>query len=111
VEGRHAHARAVNSSFTYATAREHLLPLERLAAVLPHPNGGDSVAIPVRRTSEAWSSYVPFDSLPQMLNPTGGYIHNENDAPYFTNMRAPLDFTKFRPTSRRRAWASQPARD
>jgi len=85
----------VNSSFTYADRAGNIYYLWNASLpVLPYPNGGDSVAIPVRRTSDAWSSYVPFDSLPQMLNPTGGYIHNENDAPYFTNMRAPLDFTK-----------------
>jgi acyl-homoserine-lactone acylase len=85
----------VNSSFTYADRAGNIYYLWNASLpVLPHPNGGDSVAIPVRRTSEAWSAYVPFDSLPQMLNPAGGYIHNENDAPYFTNMRAPLDFTK-----------------
>ena len=85
----------VNSSFTYADRAGNIYYLWNASLpVLPHPSGGDSVAIPIRRTSEAWSSYVPFDSLPQMLNPTGGYVHNENDAPYFTNMRAPLDFTK-----------------
>ncbi|HVE34533.1 MAG TPA: penicillin acylase family protein [Gemmatimonadaceae bacterium] len=85
----------VNSSFTYADRAGNIYYLWNASLpVLPHASGGDSVAIPIRRTSEAWSSYLPFDSLPQMLNPTGGYVHNENDAPYFTNMRAPLDFTK-----------------
>ncbi len=85
----------VNSSFTYADRAGNIYYLWNASLpVLPHPSGGDSVAIHVRRSSEAWSSYVAFDSLPQMLNPRGGYIHNENDAPYFTNMRAPLDFTK-----------------
>jgi acyl-homoserine-lactone acylase len=85
----------VNSSFTYADRSGNIYYLWNASLpVLPHPNGGDSVAIPIRRTSEAWTAYVPFDSLPQMLNPAGGYVHNENDAPYFTNMRAPLDFTK-----------------
>jgi acyl-homoserine-lactone acylase len=88
----------VNSSFTYADRTGNIYYLWNASLpVLPHPSGGDSVAIPVRRTSDAWSVYVPFDSLPQMLNPTGGYVHNENDAPYFTNMRAPLDFTKVPP--------------
>ena len=88
----------VNSSFTYADRAGNIYYLWNASLpVLPHPSGGDSVAIPVRRTSDAWSSYVPFDSLPQMLNPRGGYVHNENDAPYFTNMRAPLDFTKVPP--------------
>ena len=88
----------VNSSFTYADRAGNIYYLWNASLpVLPHPSGGDSVAIHVRRTSDAWSSYVAFDSLPQMLNPRGGYVHNENDAPYFTNMRAPLDFTKVPP--------------
>jgi acyl-homoserine-lactone acylase len=88
----------VNSSFTYADRAGNIYYLWNASLpVLPHPSGGDSVAIPIHRTSEAWSAYVPFDSLPQMLNPPGGYVHNENDAPYFTNMRAPLDFTKVPP--------------
>jgi acyl-homoserine-lactone acylase len=85
----------INSSFTYADRAGNIYYLWNASLpVLPHPSGGDSIAIPVRRTSDAWSAYVSFDSLPQLLNPTGGYVHNENDAPYFTNMRAPLDFTK-----------------
>ena len=65
--------------------------------MLPHPSAGDSGAVPVHRTSEAWTRYVEFDSLPQMLNPKGGYIHNENDPPYYTNMRQPLDPARYPP--------------
>jgi acyl-homoserine-lactone acylase len=46
---------------------------------------------------------VPFDSLPQFLNPKGGYIHNENSSPHFTNARQPLDtvnaYANFQPVS------------
>jgi acyl-homoserine-lactone acylase len=88
----------VNSSFTYADRAGNIYYLWNASLpVLPHPSGGDSIAIPVRRTSDAWSAYLSFDSLPQVLNPPGGYVHNENDAPYFTNMRAPLDFTRVPP--------------
>jgi acyl-homoserine-lactone acylase len=84
----------LNSSFTYADRAGNIFYLwNAMLPKLPHPSGGDSLAIPIRRTAEAWTTYVPLDSLPQMLNPPGGYIHNENDAPYFTNMHAPLDWT------------------
>lgn len=83
----------LNSSFTYADRAGNIFYLwNAMLPKLPHPSGGDSLAIPIRRTAEAWSSYVPLDSLPQVLNPAGGYLHNENDAPYYTNMRAPLDW-------------------
>ncbi len=40
---------------------------------------------------DVWTRYVPFESLPQVLNPRGGYIHNENDSPHFTNVKGPVD--------------------
>jgi acyl-homoserine-lactone acylase len=40
---------------------------------------------------DVWTRYVPFESLPQVLNPRGGYIHNENDSPHFTNVKGPID--------------------
>jgi acyl-homoserine-lactone acylase len=46
---------------------------------------------------DVWTRYVPFESLPQVLNPKGGYIHNENDSPHFTNVRGPVDKTNAYP--------------
>ncbi len=86
----------LNSSFTYADRAGNIYYLWNAALPsLPHQSGGDSVAIPVRNTSDAWTHYVPFDSLPQFLNPPGGYVHNENDAPQYTNMHAPLDLSRY----------------
>ena len=86
----------LNSSFTYADRAGNIYYLWNAALPsLPHASGGDSVAIHVTRTADAWTRYVPFDSLPQFLNPKGGYVHNENDAPYYTNMRQPLDPARF----------------
>ncbi len=86
----------LNSSFTYADRAGNIYYLWNAAIpALPHPSGGDSVAIPVRNTNDAWTTYVPLDSLPQVLNPPGGYVHNENDAPYYTNMRTPLDPARY----------------
>lgn len=88
----------INSSFTYADRAGNIYYLWNAAIpALPHPSGGDSVAIPAHRTSDAWSTYVAFDSLPQVLDPKGGYVHNENDAPWYTNMREPLDPKRYPP--------------
>jgi acyl-homoserine-lactone acylase len=86
----------LNSSFTYADRAGNIFYLwNAMQPKLPHPSGGDSIAIPVRNTTDAWTTYLPLDSLPQVLNPRGGYVHNENDAPYYTNMREPLDPARF----------------
>ncbi len=61
----------------------------------PGASGGDSVAIPARTSADVWSSLVHLDSLPQVLNPRGGYVQNSNDAPYYTNLHAVLDTIKY----------------
>jgi acyl-homoserine-lactone acylase len=86
----------LNSSFTYADRAGNILYVWNAAIPsLPHASGGDSLAVPARRTADVWTHYVPFDSLPQVLNPKGGYVHNENDPPYLTNLRQPLDRAKY----------------
>jgi acyl-homoserine-lactone acylase len=86
----------VNSNFTYADRAGNIFYVWNGAVPsLPHPSGGDTLAVPARGIADIWAHYVPFDSLPQVLNPKGGYIHNENDPPYYTNMRQPLDPARF----------------
>jgi len=80
------------SNFTYADRDGNVYYIWNAALpVLPHASGGDTVAVSARETREGWTRYVPYDSLPQVLNPKGGYIHNENSSPHFTNARQPLD--------------------
>ena len=87
------HGRAT-SNFTYADKAGNILMAWNAALpLLPHVTGGDSVAIPVKFTSDMWTQYVPWDSLPQFLNPKGGYVHNENSSPHFTNIREKIDTT------------------
>lgn len=86
----------INSSFTYADCAGNIFYVWNASIPsLPHPSGGDTAAVPVRRTSDVWTRYVPFDSLPQLLNPRGGYVHNENDSPYYTNLRQVLDRDRY----------------
>ncbi len=80
------------SNFTYADRAGNIFYVwNATLPAYPHPYAGDSVAIPVRTTGEAWTRLVPWDSLPQLLNPKGGYIHQENDPPHYTNLLEPMD--------------------
>ena len=82
------------SNFTYADKTGNILLVWNAALpLLPHVTGGDTLAIPVKSTSDMWTQYVPWDSLPQFLNPRGGYVHNENSSPHFTNVRERVDTT------------------
>ncbi len=86
----------VTSNFTYADADGNILYVwNGVVPALPHRSGGDTAAVPARSTADVWTRLVPWDSLPQLLNPRGGYVRNENDAPYHTNMRQVLDRARF----------------
>ena len=86
----------VNSNFTYADRAGNIFYVWNASIpALPHPSGGDTAAVPARGMEEVWTRYVPFDSLPQLLNPRGGYVRNENDPPYHTNLRQVLDRSRY----------------
>jgi len=77
----------VTSNFTYADRAGNIFFLWNASLPqLPYQPGDDLVARPASKTSDVWTKYVPFESLPQVLNPKGGYIHNENNSPHFTNV-------------------------
>ncbi len=79
------------SNFTYADAEGNVFYLWNAAMpVFPHPYD-DTRAVPVTRRDQIWSAMHALDELPQVLNPPGGYVRNENDGPWLTNLRAPLD--------------------
>ncbi|MHB1170093.1 MAG: penicillin acylase family protein [Longimicrobiales bacterium] len=83
------------SNFTYADGDGNIFIVwESPAPLLPHPPGGDSLAVFATRRGQVWSQLAPFDSLPQFHNPPGGYVHNENDSPHYANLNAilPHDF-------------------
>lgn len=86
----------LSSSFTYADRAGNIFYVwNGTIPALPLPNGGDSLAVPAHSVNDIWAHYIPFDSLPQLLNPRGGYVQNENDPPYYTNMHQQLDPATF----------------
>ena len=76
----------VTSNCTYADRAGNIVYLWNAALpLLPHERG--AAATPAGEMREIWTRYVPFEALPMFRNPKGGYIHNENDSPHFTNVR------------------------
>jgi acyl-homoserine-lactone acylase len=66
----------------------------------PHEAGGDTTAIHVTSSDEMWHDILPWEDLPQLKNPKGGYVKNENDPFHFTNMHEilhPDDFPSYFP--------------
>ena len=86
----------VNSNFTYADRAGHIFYVWNASIPsLPHPSAGDSAAVPAHASADVWTRYVPWDSLPQVLDPKGGYVENSNDPPYLTNLHQPLDRARY----------------
>jgi acyl-homoserine-lactone acylase len=82
----------MTSNFTYADRAGNIHYVWNAALpLLPHASGGDTTAVPASGSRDVWTRYVPYDSLPQVLNPRTGYVHNENSSPHWTNLQAPLD--------------------
>ena len=78
------------SNFTYADAEGNIFFLWNAAMPkFPHPYDG-ARAVPVTRRDQLWTALHELNDLPQLLNPVGGYLRNENDGPWLTNLRAPL---------------------
>jgi acyl-homoserine-lactone acylase len=86
------------SNFTYADARGNIFYVWNAALPsLPHAPGGDSLVHHARGTRDVWTRVVAWDSLPQLLNPRGGYLRNENDSPHYTNLHQVLDAGRYPP--------------
>lgn len=84
------------SNFTYADRAGNIFYVwNGTVPEIPHAPGGDTAAIPAHRTADVWTRLVPFDSLPQLRNPKGGYIQQENDPFHFTNLNAVLKPERF----------------
>ncbi|MFB6368434.1 MAG: penicillin acylase family protein, partial [Gemmatimonadota bacterium] len=84
------------SNFTYADDRGNVYYVWNARMPrLPHASGGDTAAVEASDTDEVWTRLVPYDSLPQLLNPEGGYLHQENDPFHYTNLYEVFDADRF----------------
>ena len=89
------HARGA-SNLTYADADGNIFYVWNARVPrIPHPHGGDSLALPAGGPDDVWVEEVRWDELPQVLNPPGGYIHQENDPFHFTDPSNPMDPADF----------------
>jgi len=82
----------VVSNFTYADRAGNIFYVWNATIPrYPLPSGQDTLAVEAVSSFDVWSELVSWDSLPQLLNPVGGYLHNENDPFHFANLNQPFD--------------------
>jgi acyl-homoserine-lactone acylase len=85
-----------SSNFTFADREGNIFYLWNAAIPdLPLPSGEDEAAVAATRSEEVWKSLVDIDELPRLLNPEGGYLHNENDPFHYTNLNMQFDPSEF----------------
>jgi len=94
------------SNYTYADADGNIFYVwNAMTPKISHASGADTAAVMITKSADIWQQYIPFDELPQLLNPEGGYLHNENDPFHFTNLNevlAPEDYPSNFPKPRLR---------
>ena len=86
-----------NSNFTYADADGNIFYVWNAAMpALPHEPSDDGVVF-ASGSADVWTSLYPWDDLPQLQNPEGGYVQNSNDPFHFTNLNELFDPDGFPP--------------
>ncbi len=79
-----------SSNFLYGDADGNIFYVWNASVpLLPHPPSGGQPVV-ARGWGDVWTELQPWDDLPQLLNPRGGYLQNANDPPYFTNLNERL---------------------
>jgi acyl-homoserine-lactone acylase len=84
-----------SSNFTYADADGNIFYVWNAAVpILPHLPSADS-AVFAAESDDVWTDLYPWDQLPQLLNPLGGYVQNSNDPFHFTNLNEPFSADRY----------------
>ncbi|MEP7272804.1 MAG: penicillin acylase family protein [Acidobacteriota bacterium] len=80
------------SNYTYADAAGNIL-YQWNGRVPKRLDDGTSydLDVPAETSKYVWNSLHPVAELPRVLNPSGGYIQNCNNPPWFVSLRDPLD--------------------
>jgi acyl-homoserine-lactone acylase len=76
----------VSSNLTYADA-DGVIHLVWNAATPDLPHEPSDHPVLATSSADVWTGLHPYDALPQLTNPPGGYVQNANDPPYYTNLR------------------------
>lgn len=96
------------SNFTYADRDGNIL-YQWNAHIPKRVDDGTSFELDVPgETKYLWQGLHPLSDFPRLLNPSGGYIQNCNNPPWYTSLRNPIDPAGFRSYFERRELALRP---
>jgi acyl-homoserine-lactone acylase len=96
----------ISSNLTYADADGNIFYVWNASMPnRPHESGENKNAFHVTSSSQMWQGFTRWDQLPQLENPKGDYLRNENDPFHFTNLNEVLlaeNYPSFYPQPRLR---------
>jgi len=96
----------ISSNFTYADADGNIFYVWNASMPnRPHESGENKKAFHVTSSKQMWQGFTPWHQLPQLENPKGSYLRNENDPFHFTNLNEvllPENYPTFYPQPRLR---------
>lgn len=97
------------SNFTYADRDGNIL-YQWNAHIPRRVDDGTSyeLDVPGDTTKYLWQGLHPMVDFPSLLNPSGGYIQNCNNPPWYTSLKDRIDPTKFKSYFDRRELALRP---
>ena len=72
----------------YADKEGNIYYLYNAMLPLRKPGYDWSIYLPGDTSDTLWTGYLPFEKLPQVLNPPSGFIQNANSSPFFTTSGA-----------------------
>lgn len=84
------------SNFTYADAAGNIL-YQWNARLPKRLDDGTNYAldVPADGKKYVWTKLHPHRDLPRLLNPSGGYIQNANNPPWFVSLTNPIDAGRY----------------
>ena len=99
----------LTSNFTYADRDGNILYLWN--ARLPRRVDAGvtyELDVPGATGQYLWRGFHRSSDLPQLLNPSGGYVQNANNSPWYTSLSNPIDASRFPSYIERRPLALRP---
>lgn len=78
-----------STNIVYADRQDTIFFISNAKAPIRDTSYQWRTLLPGNTAATNWETYYPIDSLPQVLNPSSGYVYNTNNTPYSAS--APLD--------------------
>ena len=86
-------------NLVYADKEDNIFFVHNVKSPVRDPNYNWMQVVPGNKSDLIWNNFHPFESVPQILNPSSGYIFSTNQNPFFVTAKEDnLSLSNFNPT-------------